>query len=342
MNIIAIIPARSNSKSIRHKNIRQLAGKPMMAYSIEQALASNYINRVIVSTDSEEYAAIAKKYGAEVPFLRPAEYAKDDSTDLEVFVHALEWLAIHENYEPEACVHLRPTHPIRKVEEIDNCIDILLKNQSYDSVRSIAPAPETPFKMWFRDEKGQISPVVTDDTIKDAYNKPRQYLPKTYLQNACIDVVRSSVILEQHSMTGNNLYGYVMSENYDIDYERDFLKADLILKTLNSKKNQKKTFCFDIDGIIATIVPISDYSKAEPIESTIKVIQKLYKQGHKIILNTARGYVTKIDWRTVTEQQMKDWGVPYHQLIVGEKPASDFYIDDKNTDLDMIKKLFEN
>ena len=340
MNIIAIIPARSNSKSIRHKNIRQLAGKPMMAYSIEQALASNYINRVIVSTDSEEYAAIAKKYGAEVPFLRPAEYAKDDSTDLEVFVHALEWLAIHENYEPEACVHLRPTHPIRKVEDIEKCIEILKENPECDSVRTLAPAPETPFKMWYRDDSGRITPVITHPEYNEAFNMPRQYLPKTYLQNACIDVVRSSVIIDKKSMTGDRILGHVMENNFDIDYEKDFWRVEQILKVLNKKEEEKKTFCFDIDGVIASIVPISDYSKATPIKETIQLIQQLHQQGHKIVLNTARGYVTKIDWESVTKQQMKDWEVPYETLVIGKKPAADFYIDDKNADLDTIKNLF--
>src|SRR5687768_2663157 len=116
-DVLALIPARGGSKRIPRKNIHLVAGKPMIAYSIEQALQTPEITRVIVSTDDEEIAAIARSWGAEVPFLRPAEISQDLSTDLEVFTHALFWLAEHENYHPAICVHLRPTHPVRRIED---------------------------------------------------------------------------------------------------------------------------------------------------------------------------------------------------------------------------------
>ena len=110
MNILAIIPARSGSKSVVNKNIRLINNKPMMAYSIEHALNSKLINRVIVSTDSEEYAEIARQYGAEVPFIRPAEYATDTALDIDVFRHALTFLKETEGYEADIVVQLRPTY----------------------------------------------------------------------------------------------------------------------------------------------------------------------------------------------------------------------------------------
>lgn len=217
MDVLALIPARSGSKSIKNKNIRKIAGKPMIAYSIEHALISQYINRTIVSTDSRQYANIALEYGAEVPFIRPTEISGDCATDLEVFDHVLEWLSNHEGYTPDICVHLRPTYPIRKIIDIEEMIKIIINNPDIDSVRSVSVSPETPFKMWFREENGLILPVLKSD-IKEPYNQPRQLLPVTYLQNACIDVIRTSTIIHKRSMTGENIFGYVMEHNWDIDY----------------------------------------------------------------------------------------------------------------------------
>ena len=138
--ILAVIPARSGSKSIKDKNIRLLDGKPMLAYSIEHALKSPSINRVIVSTDSQKYADIARKYGAEVPLMRPLEYATDTALDLDVFRHALSFLRESENYEPDIVVQLRPTYPIRDIQDIENMVEYLIAHPEVDSVRCIAPA----------------------------------------------------------------------------------------------------------------------------------------------------------------------------------------------------------
>ena len=242
-NILAVIPARSGSKSVPHKNIREIGGKPMIAHSIEHGLRSKYINRVIVSTDSQEYADIAVKYGAEVPFLRPAEYATDTSLDYDVFLHALTWLRDKEGYEADVVVQLRPTYPIRNIRDIDTMIEMLLQDDLLDSVRSVSKATEVPYKMWLvsadmNDRKedviggsttlGKIQPLIKD--IPECYNMPRQQLPTVYYQNACIDVFRPRVVLEQHSMSGTNIAGYLMEDNYDIDTEADFQKAMLAME----------------------------------------------------------------------------------------------------------------
>lgn len=220
---LALIPARSGSKSLPDKNVRDFAGKPLLAHSVEQALAARSIDRVIVSTDSERYAAIAREYGAQTPFLRPAELATDDATDLVVFQHALAWLRNHEDWIPEILVHLRPTYPRRDPADIDRVVELLAGDPQLDSVRSIAPAAETPFKMWTRGSDGLLTPVA--DLGNEAYNQPRQSLPAAYLQNACIDAVRSRVVLEQGSMTGRRILGYVMQDNLDIDTLSDFERA---------------------------------------------------------------------------------------------------------------------
>lgn len=223
MEILAVIPARSGSKTIKNKNIREILGKPLMVYSIEHALKSRLINRVVVSTDSKQYAQIARKYGAEVPFLRPKQLAQDMSLDIETFIYVLEKLKKREGYVPDIVVQLRPTYPIRNIADIDSMVKMLLDNPNADSVRCIAPAEESAYKMWRKCDNGQITPLLTD--IKEAYNMPRQILPTVYYQNACIDVVRASVITNQHSMSGKVILGYEMNENFDIDTEADLEKA---------------------------------------------------------------------------------------------------------------------
>lgn len=231
MNILAIIPARSGSKSIKDKNIRPMNGKPMMAYSIEHALNSKLINRVIVSTDNSYYGDIAKHYGGEVPFLRPSEISQDNSLDIEVFKHALSFLKTTEGYIPDVVVQLRPTYPIRNIEDIDKMIEILLSDPTLDSVRCIAPAKEVPFKMWYLNENNTISPILNH--IPEAYNMPRQQLPRVYYQNASIDVIRPTTITQSNSMSGSKIYGYIMSHNFDIDTEEEFLAAERYLAQNN-------------------------------------------------------------------------------------------------------------
>lgn len=337
-NIVAIIPARSGSKSVKDKNIRVMNGKPMIAYSIEQALASKYIDRVIVSTDSEEYKRIAEKYGAEVPFLRPAEISGDFSLDIDVFKHAVNWLAKNESYNSDICVQLRPTHPVREVKDIDAMIELLLNDEEADSVRSLSPAQQTPYKMWLVDSNQTLSPVA-ECGVKEAYNAPRQILPKAYMQNACIDVMRSSTITEKNSMTGDKILGYIMDYDFDIDTEAEFLRAEQHLFLKSCMESDKKiTVCCDIDGVIAGKTKENNYAKAFPIKCNIDIINKMYDKGHTIIMFTARGYVTGIDWEETTKNQLAEWGLKYTELKFG-KPAADIYIDDRFFDIGVLTDL---
>lgn len=333
-NILAIIPARSGSKSVPHKNIRLLGGKPLIAYSIEAAKASKYIDRVIVSTDSEEYAAVAREYGAQTPFLRPAEYADDTALDIAVFHHALSFLRETERVVPPLVVHLRPTYPIRRAQDIDAMIEIALADDTIDSVRSIAPATEIPYKMWTMDSGGKLAPISRD--IPECYNMPRQELPKAYCHNGCIDVVRSRVILDSRSMTGGNIHGYLMRGNFDIDTEEEFAFVSQYIEVTQGKK----IFCFDIDGVIAHSNGTLDYAESTPNRAMIERINRLYDYGNKIVLFTARGFVTGIDWSEITRRQMSEWGLRYTELKFG-KPNADFYIDDRLMSFENLAKLFE-
>ena len=148
--IYAVIPARQGSKGVINKNIKLLGGHPLIAYSIALAKLTPEISRVIVSTDSEEYAKIAIQYGAEVPFLRPTEIANDKSTDLEFFKHCIHWFQENETNLPDYLVHLRPTTPLREPSIVSSAIEVFIKSESaLTSLRSGHVCSESPFK-WFK------------------------------------------------------------------------------------------------------------------------------------------------------------------------------------------------
>src|SRR5512146_2665623 len=137
---LAIVPARGGSKGIPRKNIRDFAGYPLIAYSIAAARQADAVTRVIVSTDDEEIAQVGRQWGVETPFLRPAEFAQDNSTDLPLFQHALKWLDEHEGYHPQVVLQLRPTSPLRPRNLVDRAVSTLLAHPDADSVRGVVPA----------------------------------------------------------------------------------------------------------------------------------------------------------------------------------------------------------
>jgi CMP-N,N'-diacetyllegionaminic acid synthase len=208
-NILALIPSNQESKSISNKTGQLFAGKPLLAYSIEQAFASRLVTRVIVSTDSQQDRQLAESLGAEVPFLRTAEISGDFITDLEIFQHALTWLHVHEDYIPEIIVHLRPTSPFRDVADIDAMITQLLINPRFDSVRAVCAAPHTPYQMWSLQKDGSLAPLLQLEGITEPFNQPLPMLPQVYLQTGTIDVTRYTTIVYQHSMTGQCVGAYI-------------------------------------------------------------------------------------------------------------------------------------
>lgn len=226
--ILAIIPARGGSKGIPRKNIRDFAGYPLIAYSIIAAVQSQTVTRTIVSTDDEEITAVSRQFGAETPFLRPSEYAQDNTTDLPVFQHALNWLREHEGYMPDVVVQLRPTSPVRPLNCVDDAVNLLLAHPEADSVRGVVEADQCPYKMWLIDPvKGNMNPVIGVEGIPEAYNAPRQQLPKAFWQIGHIDAIRPRIILEQNSMSGKVILPLVMDPRFtvDIDNQRDWQQA---------------------------------------------------------------------------------------------------------------------
>ena len=216
--VLALIPARGGSKSIPRKNLVVVAGKPLIAYSIEQARASRRITRTMVSTDDPEIADVARSYGAEVPFLRPGELAQDLSTDLDVFRHALEHLRDREDYRCDLVVHLRPTGPVRRVALIDQAIETMLRHPDADSLRSVGLAEQTPYKMWSIVD-GALRPLLRIDDMVEPYCAPRQTLPAAYWQNGYVDIVRPEVILERNRMAGDRILPFIVDEPIlELDY----------------------------------------------------------------------------------------------------------------------------
>jgi N-acylneuraminate cytidylyltransferase len=228
--ILCIIPARSGSKGILNKNIKEFKGKPLIAWSIEQVKKSKYYQqmKIIISTDSNEYAKIANHYGAEVPFLRPKEISEDLSTDFEFINYTVSMLKKTISYIPDIILHIRPTSPLRKVETIDECLELFIKNiENYDSLRSVVPFQKSPYKMYNIDDN-VLKPLFLEiNNIKEPYNQCRQVLPKCYLHNGYIDIMKTCLI-EKGSISGNKIYPYVMKETdtIDIDNESEWENAE--------------------------------------------------------------------------------------------------------------------
>jgi CMP-N-acetylneuraminic acid synthetase len=230
--ILAIIPARGGSKSIPRKNIRSFAGHPLIAYSIAAGLAAEAVTRLLVSTDDEEIAAVARRYGAETPFLRPPEFAKDQTPDLPVFQHALHWLEQHEGYRPEIVVQLRPTSPLRQIWHIDQAVYRLLERPEADSVRAVCVPFQNPFKMWRIDPDGFMQPLIQTG-YSEPYNLPRQALPDVYWQTGYVDATWADTILKKNSMTGEYILPLIVDPGdwIDIDSPSDWRNAERLLET---------------------------------------------------------------------------------------------------------------
>lgn len=229
--VLALIPARGGSKAILRKNLLNILGKPLVAYSIEHALASRHITRTIVSTDDPEIAQVARTWGAEVPFMRPSELAQDLSPDVDVFRHALEWLRDRERYTCDLVVHLRPTGPVRRVELIDKAIEAMLRASDADSLRSVSWPMETPYKMW-KIVDGYLQPLLDLPGIVEPYCQPRQSLPEVFWQNGYVDIVRPQVVLNG-TMCGRRIIPFVVDDPIcELDYPESIAAVEAALATL--------------------------------------------------------------------------------------------------------------
>lgn len=206
---MAVIPARKGSKRLPGKNTINLNGKPLIEYTFQAASASKSIHRIILTTDDLACVEIASKYPRiEIPFMRPPELCQDYSTDLETFKHVLEFLG-REGIEqiPDILVHLRPTSPLRVVDEIEKGISLLMEHKEYDSVRSVVKSDVSIFKLYTIDSSGLTYPF---GHSSEKRNLPDQLLPSTYRHVGYVDVLWTKTILEGNSMTGEKIYPFII------------------------------------------------------------------------------------------------------------------------------------
>ena len=231
---VAIVPARGGSKGIPKKNMALLKGKPLLSYAIGVGLDCPEIDRVIVSTDDEKIAEAALKYGAEVPFIRPAELARDDTPDRPVFLHLIEWLRENEGYEFDYLVNLRCTTPLKKMEHLLKVIRFI-QTEDCDSVRTVDKIEGKHHPYWTlrKDDAGFGHPFIADLEITEKYYR-RQLLPPAYSINALVDAMRVSTILKY-----NNLYGEKMKllptdpiYSIDIDTPKDLAVCEALMGIL--------------------------------------------------------------------------------------------------------------
>ncbi len=226
-DVLAIVPARGGSKGVPRKNLRMLAGKPLIAWTIAAAKASAAIGRVIVSTDDAEIADTAVKFGAEVPFMRPPELAQDATPDLPVCQHVLDRLHAA-GAAPKVVVWLRPTAPLRITEDIDGAITALSQTDA-DSVRSVSTSKAHPYWMKTVDQ-GLLQAFVPG---KDDRSHPnRQSLPPVYLLNGAVDVMRAEIVITRQSLWGDRVGAYIMppERSVDIDTLADFAMVEALMR----------------------------------------------------------------------------------------------------------------
>lgn len=232
--VLAIIPARGGSKSIPNKNMASAGGNPLIQWTIATSLSAHMLERIIVTTDNREIAEFALKAGVEVPFLRPAKFAQDETPGIDPILHAIDWLAKHEDYHPDGVMMLQPTSPLRTALDIDNAIKLAITHDA-DAVVSVTSVEHHPFWMKKLDTQGRMQDFLKID-------KPivrRQELPTLHALNGAIYLAKRPILLAHQTWYTKNTYAYVMppERSLDIDTPWDLHLVDLILKDRRAYDN---------------------------------------------------------------------------------------------------------
>lgn len=228
--MLAIIPARGGSKGLPGKNVRLLAGKPLIAYTIQSALESREVSRVVVSTDSEEIAGIAREYGADIPFMRPAELASDNASAMDTYIYTVDRISNENNTPISEFVVLQPTSPLRMPENIDDAIELFYAKKA-DSVISMTEEFHPPVWAKRMDSEGRLTNYFDQpDTLAN-----RQVLPTAYMPNGSIYVFRAEILKEKRNYYTENTYAYLMPKlrSVDIDDIYDFEFAEYLIRKLH-------------------------------------------------------------------------------------------------------------
>lgn len=229
MKVLGIIPARGGSKGVHRKNIRSLCGKPLLAYTAESALAATKLTKTILSTEDNEIADIGRSLGIDVPFMRPVELAEDTAATFPVILHAVTKLESLGEYYDAVCL-LQPTNPLRRAEDIDNCIE-LLETTEADSVISILPVPATynPKWVYWCSSDGEM-------TLSSGDGEPvkrRQDLPAAFHREGSVYVTKRSVLAEYGNLYGRHVRGYEIDEanSINIDTPDDWNRAEALIES---------------------------------------------------------------------------------------------------------------
>ena len=232
---VAFVPARSGSERVPQKNVRPLAGHPLLAYAIETAFQSGVFDRVVVSTDSEEIAEVARWYGADVPFLRPSEFASSTSPDIEWLAFTLEKLGTVPSLgqSPDLFAIVRATNPFRGPDAIRRGLDQLLATPEADSLRAVELVKQHPGKMWVLEGDGRTMRPLLDQSHLEVAWHAGQYpaLPPVYVQNSALEIAWSRVVSETRSREGRvvapfHTQGY---EGFNVDDEEDWERAERLV-----------------------------------------------------------------------------------------------------------------
>jgi len=340
--ILAVIPARGGSKGIPRKNIKNFAGYPLIAYSIQAALNSKHVTRIVVSTDDNEIAEVARSFGAEIPFMRPSKFAQDTTLDFPVFENLLQTLQETENYQPDIVIQLRPTSPIRPIGLVDEAIEILLNSPEIDSVRGVVPSGQNPFKMWKIDPiSGLMSGLLSVEGIDEPYNSARQALPDTYWQTGHIDVIRSNVILEKKSMSGEKIKPIMINPDYtvDIDKPSDWQRSEWLVwhgglemvvpgNPRRSLPDEVELVVFDFDGVMTDDRVYVNQDGIEMVAANRRDgmgITLLHKAGIKMIILSS-------EKNSVVQARGKKLNLPVIQGVDEKSSVLHQYLEENRID----------
>jgi CMP-N,N'-diacetyllegionaminic acid synthase len=221
MSVLGIVPARAGSKGVPGKNVHLLAGHPLMAYAVVAGSVCPSIDRVVLSTDSADLADIGRRYGAEVPFLRPPELASDTAPDMAYVKHALDWFETDEAWRPDLVVQLRPTTPLRDPVKLGEAVEALRADPEATALRSAHKLNESPHKM-LQIVNNRFAGFFPDDPRPEYFNLPRQSFPSAYQPNGYVDICRRSVIEETGQLYGPRILPFITEWTAEIDSIDDF------------------------------------------------------------------------------------------------------------------------
>jgi CMP-N-acetylneuraminic acid synthetase len=352
-SVLAVVPARGGSKGVPLKNLRPVGGVPLVARVGHLVRELPWIDRAVVSTDHAEIARTAREAGLDAPFYRPEALSGDRVGDREVLAHALEATEALDGRRYDVVLMLQPTSPLRRAGHVAAAVDALLA-EDLDSVWTVSPTDPKhhPWKQ-LTVEGGRLALFDPAGAAVVA----RQELPPVFHRNGAAYAIARPCLLEQRAILGRRAGAVVIEEPMvSIDTEEDFAKVEAVLRARAAEPAAAaaapaapaaapdpsppapRTFVVDLDGVVASLVPGNDYARATPLRANVERVNALHGRGHRVVLFTARGGTTGIDWSEVTRRQLEEWGVRYHELRFG-KPAGDYYIDDRSVSLEDAVRL---